>query len=116
MPADKPLSFQGLILKLHDYWSRQGAVILQPHDVEVGAGTLHPATVLRALGLKQSAFAFAHGAEHTLPRDLALVDSYHCSRYNTNTRRLTTRMFRTVVGRATQLARGLSDYPPTPNP
>ncbi len=52
MPADKPLSFQGLILKLHDYWSRQGCVILQPHDVEVGAGTLHPATVLRALGPK----------------------------------------------------------------
>jgi glycyl-tRNA synthetase alpha chain len=41
-----------LILKLHDYWSRQGCVILQPHDVEVGAGTLHPATVLRALGPK----------------------------------------------------------------
>ena len=52
MPSDKPLSFQGLILKLHDYWSRQGCVILQPHDVEVGAGTLHPATVLRALGPK----------------------------------------------------------------
>jgi glycyl-tRNA synthetase alpha chain len=50
--SDKPLSFQGLILKLHDYWSRQGCVILQPHDVEVGAGTLHPATVLRALGPK----------------------------------------------------------------
>ncbi len=48
----KPLSFQGLILKLHEYWSRQGCVILQPHDVEVGAGTLHPATVLRALGPK----------------------------------------------------------------
>src|ERR1700743_3337776 len=47
---DKPLSFQGLILKLHDYWSAQGCVILQPHDIEVGAGTLHPATVLRALG------------------------------------------------------------------
>ena len=49
---DKPLSFQGLILKLHDYWSAQGCVILQPHDIEVGAGTLHPATVLRALGPK----------------------------------------------------------------
>jgi glycyl-tRNA synthetase alpha chain len=52
MPSEKPLSFQGLILKLHDYWSRQGCVILQPHDVEVGAGTLHPATVLKALGPK----------------------------------------------------------------
>jgi glycyl-tRNA synthetase alpha chain len=48
----KPLSFQGLILTLHDYWSRQGCVILQPYDIEVGAGTLHPATVLRALGPK----------------------------------------------------------------
>ncbi len=46
------LSFQNLILTLHDYWSRQGCVILQPYDVEVGAGTLHPATVLRALGPK----------------------------------------------------------------
>jgi len=50
--SEKPLSFQGLILKLHDYWSRQGCVILQPYDVEIGAGTLHPATVLRALGPK----------------------------------------------------------------
>jgi glycyl-tRNA synthetase alpha chain len=49
---DQPLSFQDLILKLHDYWSRQGCVILQAYDVEVGAGTLNPATVLRALGPK----------------------------------------------------------------
>jgi glycyl-tRNA synthetase alpha chain len=52
MAADPPLSFQGLILALHDYWSRQGCVILQPYDVEIGAGTLAPATVLRALGPK----------------------------------------------------------------
>ncbi|MDA0662437.1 MAG: glycine--tRNA ligase subunit alpha [Proteobacteria bacterium] len=45
-------SFQSLILKLHDYWSRQGCVILQPYDMEVGAGTFHPATTLRALGPK----------------------------------------------------------------
>ena len=43
-------SFQGLILKLHAYWARQGCVILQPYDMEVGAGTFHPATTLRALG------------------------------------------------------------------
>ncbi|WP_454715722.1 glycine--tRNA ligase subunit alpha [Caulobacter segnis] len=52
MSREKPKSFQSLILTLHDYWSRQGCIILQPHDVEVGAGTLHPATVLRALGPK----------------------------------------------------------------
>jgi glycyl-tRNA synthetase alpha chain len=46
----RPLSFQKLILTLHDYWSDQGCVILQPYDVEMGAGTFHPATTLRALG------------------------------------------------------------------
>jgi glycyl-tRNA synthetase alpha chain len=47
---EEPLTFQGLILKLHDYWSRQGCAILQPYDVEIGAGTLSPMTVLRTLG------------------------------------------------------------------
>ncbi|ACI99068.1 glycine--tRNA ligase subunit alpha [Rhodospirillum centenum] len=46
----KPLSFQGLILTLQQFWSRQGCLILQPYDMEVGAGTFHPATTLRALG------------------------------------------------------------------
>ena len=49
---DSPLSFQDLILTLHRYWSERGCLILQPYDIEVGAGTLHPATVLRALGPK----------------------------------------------------------------
>ncbi|MGB5299321.1 MAG: glycine--tRNA ligase subunit alpha [Thiogranum sp.] len=43
-------TFQGLILALQDYWSRQGCVLLQPYDMEVGAGTFHPATFLRAIG------------------------------------------------------------------
>ena len=47
---DPRRSFQGLILTLHDYWARYGCVILQPYDMEVGAGTFHPATTLRALG------------------------------------------------------------------
>jgi glycyl-tRNA synthetase alpha chain len=46
----KPLSFQELILTLHQFWSDQGCLILQPYDMEVGAGTFHPATTLRALG------------------------------------------------------------------
>ena len=44
------LSFQDLILTLHHYWSERGCLILQPYDMEMGAGTFHPATVLRALG------------------------------------------------------------------
>ncbi len=43
-------TFQGLILALQNYWARQGCVILQPLDMEVGAGTFHPATFLRAIG------------------------------------------------------------------
>ena len=45
-------SFQDLILALQQFWGEQGCVILQPYDMEVGAGTFHPATTLRALGLK----------------------------------------------------------------
>ena len=43
-------SFQGLILELQSFWAAQGCVILQPYDMEVGAGTFHPATTLRSLG------------------------------------------------------------------
>ena len=50
MTDTKPLSFQQIILTLHDYWSDRGCVILQPYDMEMGAGTFHPATTLRALG------------------------------------------------------------------
>ncbi len=49
-PVAPENAFQALILRLHDYWSAQGCVILQPYDMEVGAGTFHPATILRALG------------------------------------------------------------------
>jgi glycyl-tRNA synthetase alpha chain len=46
----KPLTFQELILKLQQFWAERGCVVLQPLDMEVGAGTFHPATFLRALG------------------------------------------------------------------
>jgi glycyl-tRNA synthetase alpha chain len=49
-PSTKPTSFQGLILALQNFWADQGCVILQPYDMEMGAGTFHPATTLRALG------------------------------------------------------------------
>ena len=53
--ADRPSaapSFQDLILRLQRYWADQGCVILQPYDMEMGAGTFHPATTLRSLGPK----------------------------------------------------------------
>jgi glycyl-tRNA synthetase alpha chain len=48
--ADPETCFQRLILKLQDFWAKQGCVVVQPYDMEVGAGTFHPATTLRALG------------------------------------------------------------------
>lgn len=60
-------------------------------------GGLAHRAVLRALEIKQSAHAFAHGAVHALENELTLYDSYHCSRYNTSTRRLTEKMFVQVV-------------------
>ena len=59
--------------------------------------------VLMALGQKRSFGKFAHAAEHALPDGRMLVDSYHCSRYNTQTRRLTAAMFVAVIGRAREL-------------
>jgi len=50
LPATDLTSFQGLIQTLQNYWSEQGCVILQPLDMEVGAGTFHPATFIRAIG------------------------------------------------------------------
>jgi len=51
-------SFQELIFSLQAYWAKQGCVILQPYDMEVGAGTFHPATTLRALGTKPWSAAY----------------------------------------------------------
>lgn len=65
--------------------------------VVLALGTLAHAALLRALELKASHAKFAHGAVHALPSGLLLADSYHVSRYNTSTRRLTAAMFEAVV-------------------
>ncbi len=56
--ADGPRSFQEILLRLQTYWARQGCAVLQPYDMEVGAGTFHPATTLRALGPRPWAAAY----------------------------------------------------------
>jgi len=63
-------------------------------------GAVAHAAILRALDLRLSAARFAHGATHELPGGRLLVDSYHCSRYNTQTRRLTPEMFAEAVAAA----------------
>jgi uracil-DNA glycosylase len=73
--------------------------------VILALGAIAHAAVLRACALPNSAHRFAHGAEHPVSDDRVLLDSYHCSRYNTQTRRLTTAMFEDIVGRARDLIR-----------
>ncbi len=71
--------------------------------VLLALGQIAHNAVLRALALRQAARRFAHGAEHALPNGMTLIDSYHCSRYNTQTGRLTEDMFDAVVGRCREL-------------
>ncbi|MFZ5524379.1 MAG: uracil-DNA glycosylase [Pseudomonadota bacterium] len=68
----------------------QGAAVL-------ALGTIAHQSVLMALQQRKSEFPFGHGARHALPGGLTLFDSYHCSRYNTQTRRLTSVMFEAVI-------------------
>ncbi|MEZ5995948.1 MAG: uracil-DNA glycosylase [Hyphomonadaceae bacterium] len=72
--------------------------------VLLALGSIAHESVLRAHALKPSAAKFAHGAEAALPGERMLVSSYHCSRYNTQTRRLTADMFEAVMARAKELA------------
>lgn len=71
--------------------------------VIIALGAIAHRSVIAATGLRQGACPFAHAAEHALPRGITLIDSYHCSRYNTQTRRLTPTMFEAVFARARAL-------------
>lgn len=65
-------------------------------QVVMALGRISHEAILRAFDLKRSAYSFGHNAVHALPNGLTMVDSYHCSRYNTNTGRLTIDMFEAV--------------------
>lgn len=81
------------------------AELAQSTDARVilALGTIAHAAVLKACGIRPAAHRFAHGALHRLAEERVLLDSYHCSRYNTQTRRLTPAMFEAVIGRAVEL-------------
>ena len=71
--------------------------------VVMALGSIAHRSVVAAVGLRLAEAPFGHAARHTLPRDITLIDSYHCSRYNTQTRRLTPEMFHTVFAKARAL-------------
>ena len=76
--------------------------ILPKGAAVLALGTIAHQAVLMALQLRKSSYAFAHGAQHVLPNGVTLFDSYHCSRYNTQTKRLTTPMFENVIAAIAQ--------------
>ena len=77
--------------------------LLPKNSVMLALGGIAHRAIIRALSLRQADYPFGHAAEHELAEGLFLLDSYHCSRYNTNTRRLTDEMFRAVFARAKEL-------------
>jgi uracil-DNA glycosylase family 4 len=99
-PANKPLP-----LEIKTCNSYLAAELAQSPRVRVvlALGAIAHAAVLRAVGLKAGDRKFAHAAEHALSGERILLDSYHCSRYNTQTRRLTTAMFEDIMRRAQSL-------------
>ena len=99
-PANKPLPAE---IRQCNRFLQVELNAAAPGTVFLALGRIAHEASLRAMGEKPAAYAFRHGAEHKLPAARWLVDSYHCSRYNTQTRRLTTAMFEQVVARAKEL-------------
>lgn len=99
-PGNRPRPDE--VRRCNRYLERELAV-LRPGAVVVALGAIAHAAVLQATGQRPASARFSHGAEHRLASGLTLLDSYHCSRLNTNTGRLTEPMFRTVFARARHL-------------
>ena len=99
-PANKPLAAE--VRQCNRYLVAEIAAV-PTGGVIVALGGIAHAAVLRAVGLKPAEARFAHGARHQLPQGRILLDSYHCSRYNTQTRRLTPAMFDEIFARARRL-------------
>ena len=100
-PANKPLPAE---IKICNAYLQ--AELAQSSDVRVilALGVVAHEAVMRAYGVPTKRFRFAHGAQHVLSDGRVVLDSYHCSRYNTQTRRLTTAMFEAIVDNARALA------------
>lgn len=104
-PENKPTPAE--IATCRDFLRARIAASKQARAI-LALGSIAHESVLRAHDLKPSHAKFAHACEAELPQGRVLISSYHCSRYNTQTRRLTTEMFEAVMKRAKQLAYGVT--------
>lgn len=100
-PENKPV---GAEINTCNHYLAAEIAALPAGSVILALGKIAHDAVLKAEGEKLSRHRFGHAAEHALASGHRLLDSYHCSRYNTQTRRLTPEMFEAVVGRARELA------------
>lgn len=100
-PENKPLPDE---IRNCNRFLRAELARLTSARVYVALGRIAHDAFLSAMDLKRARFTFGHAAEHALGETRYLVDSYHCSRYNTQTRRLTPEMFKAVLSRACKLA------------
>jgi len=98
-PQNKPV---GAEVNTCNTWLTQELEALPDGYVIIALGGIAHKSVIKALALKQADYSFGHNQLHKLDRGV-LIDSYHCSRYNTNTKRLTTPMFEAVFKRAKKL-------------
>lgn len=99
-PENKPLNDE--IIECNDFLKTE-LEALPANAVVLALGGIAHKAVLRAVGEKQSAYAFGHASEYALDAGFILLSSYHCSRYNTQTKRLTTPMFEAIFERAKAL-------------
>jgi len=98
-PQNKPV---GAEINSCNRYLEEEIVVLAPGSVMRALGLVAHNAVLKALGMRKADYKFAHGSDFELPDDLRLLSSYHCSRYNTNTKRLTPEMFADVFRSARQ--------------
>lgn len=101
-PENKPIGAE--VGECNRYLAAELATLRNVRAI-LALGRVAHGAVLRALALRPASYPFSHGCEHALPDGRTLFGSYHCSRYNTQTRRLTDEMFDAVIGR---IARRLS--------
>jgi uracil-DNA glycosylase family 4 len=99
-PQNKPI---GAEIKSCNAFLRNELENMPKNGIVISLGSVAHQAVIRALALRQKDHPFAHAMEHKLSEHHYMIDSYHCSRYNTQTRRLTPAMFRKVFRRARKL-------------
>ena len=97
-PNNKPIANE---INQCNYYLMNELLDLPPHSAILALGGVAHKEIIKAMGLQQSKYKFSHSAEHLVQKKM-LFDSYHCSRYNTNTRRLTKVMFQQIFVRIHQ--------------